>query len=231
MTTSTPHSPTRRLRVWDLPTRIFHWLLAFSVVSALISGEVGDAALVWHFRLGYCIIALLLFRIVWGFIGGHWSRFQQFLYSPKTILAFLRGQSKPEYEMGHNPLGSLSVWGLLFLLGAQVVTGMMSDDEIATQGPLVQFISSATASLATNYHRHFGKVIIIALIALHVTAILFYLHKKKQNLVRPMLLGDKEVSREQALPESQDGAAQRITALVIFALIAAIVGYAAQRLG
>ncbi|MEN9588213.1 MAG: hypothetical protein RIT15_1788 [Pseudomonadota bacterium] len=225
------NASTRPLRVWDLPTRIFHWLLAFCVISSIISGEVGGNALIWHFRLGYCVIVLLIFRVVWGFVGGHWSRFKQFFYSPLTILRYLRGQSKPEHEVGHNPLGSLSVWGLLFILGAQVATGLMSDDEIASQGPLVQFISGATSSLATSYHKHWGKVIIILLIALHIAAILFYLFKKKENLIRPMLRGDKDVQVDIDLLPSQDKAAQRITALIIFAAIAVTVAYAVQRLG
>jgi cytochrome b len=225
------NASTRPLRVWDLPTRIFHWLLAFCVISSIISGEVGGNAIIWHFRLGYCVIALLIFRVVWGFVGGHWSRFKQFFYSPLTILRYLRGQSKPEHEVGHNPLGSLSVWGLFFILGAQVATGLMSDDEIASQGPLVQFISGATSSLATSYHKHWGKVIIILLIALHIAAILFYLFKKKENLIRPMLRGDKDVQVDIDLLPSQDEAAQRITALIIFTAIAVTVAYAVQRLG
>ena len=225
------NASTRPLRVWDLPTRIFHWLLAFCVISSIISGEIGGNAIIWHFRLGYCVISLLIFRVVWGFVGGHWSRFKQFFYSPLTILRYLRGQSKPEHEVGHNPLGSLSVWGLLFIVGAQVVTGLMSDDEIASQGPLVQFISGATSSLATSYHKHWGKVIIILLIALHIAAILFYLFKKKENLIRPMLRGDKDVQVDIELLPSQDKAAQRITALIIFAAIAVTVAYAVQRLG
>jgi len=222
---------TRPLRIWDLPTRIFHWLLAFCVISSIISGEVGGNAIIWHFRLGYCVIVLLIFRVAWGFVGGHWSRFKQFFYSPLTILRYLRGQSKPEHEVGHNPLGSLSVWGLFFILGAQVATGLMSDDEIASQGPLVQFMSGATASLATSYHKHWGKVIIILLITLHIAAILFYLFKKKEDLIRPMLHGDKDVLAERALPASKDAATQRITALVIFVLIALVVSYGVQRLG
>lgn len=225
------NASTRPLRVWDLPTRIFHWLLAFCVISSIISGEIGGNAIIWHFRLGYCVISLLIFRVVWGFVGGHWSRFKQFFYSPLTILRYLRGQSKPEHEVGHNPLGSLSVWGLLFIVGAQVVTGLMSDDEIASQGPLVQFISGATSSLATGYHKHWGKVIIILLIALHIAAILFYLFKKKENLIRPMLRGDKDVQIDIDLLPSKDKAAQRITALIIFAIIAVTVAYAVQRLG
>lgn len=225
------NSTTRPLRVWDLPTRVFHWLLAFCVISLVITGMRGGSAMEWHLKLGYSVLTLLIFRVVWGFIGGHWSRFKQFFYSPLTILRYLRGQSKPEHDVGHNPLGSLSVWGLLFILGAQIATGLMSDDEIATQGPLVKFVSSALSSLATSYHKHWGKWIIMVLVCLHIAAILFYLFKKKENLIRPMLHGDKESHHTDVLPASKDALAQRLTALTIFIVIALGVAYTVQRLG
>lgn len=225
------HTPTLKpLRVWDLPTRVFHWLLALSVIALIVTGSVGGGAMDAHLKLGYVVSALLIFRIVWGFVGGYWSRFVQFFYSPITILRYLRGQSKPEHEVGHNPLGSLSVWGLLFILGAQIATGLISDDEIATQGPLVKFVSGANSLLATSYHKHWGKWIIIALVCLHVAAILFYLFKKKENLIRPMLHGDKHIEAQSELIAAKDGAAQRVTALVIFVAVAAAVAYAVQRL-
>lgn len=229
--TTTTHNTTS-LRVWDLPTRMFHWALAFCVISLIITGTRGGASMEWHMRLGYCVIALLLFRIVWGFVGGYWSRFVQFFYSPMTILNYLRGKSLPAHTIGHNPLGSLSVWAMLVILIAQVSTGLISDDEIATQGPLTKFVSSATSLLATSYHKHWGKVIIILLVALHIAAILLYLFKKKENPIRPMLAGDKPITQNLAstLPASKDSTAQRCTALALFAAIAGSVFYAVQRL-
>ena len=225
------NSTTRSLRVWDLPTRIFHWLLAFCVISLVITGLRGGNAMEWHLKLGYSVLTLLIFRVVWGFIGGYWSRFKQFFYSPLTILRYLRGQAKPEHDIGHNPLGSLSVWSLLFILGAQITTGLMSDDDIATQGPLVKFVSGAWSSLATSYHKQWGKWIIMLLVCLHIAAILFYLFKKKENLILPMLHGDKESHHTNVLPASKDTPAQRITALVVFVLIALAVSDTVQRLG
>lgn len=221
------------VRVWDLPTRIFHWLLAVCVISLIVSGSIGGNAMIWHMKIGYAVITLLVFRVIWGFVGGYWSRFVQFFYSPLTILRYLRGLSKTEHDVGHNPLGSLSVWGLLFILGAQISTGLISDDEIATQGPLVKFVSGSLSLLATSYHKHWGKWIIMALVVLHIAAILFYLFKKKQNLIIPMLSGDKNLPASDAkdLAASKDGAAQRVTALLIFAVIALGVSYGAQRFG
>jgi cytochrome b len=223
------------IRVWDLPTRIFHWSLAACVIALLMTGTLGGNAMGWHLRFGYAVCTLLLFRIVWGLVGGYWSRFRQFLFTPSTIWKYLRGRSLPLHEVGHNPLGSLSVWGLLLLLGCQVATGLISDDEISTQGPLSKLVSSTTSLLATSYHKHWGKWIILVLLTLHVAAILFYLFRKKQNLIKPMILGDKFLGDTPALlattPVTKDEITQRITALVIFAMIVCAVTYVVQRLG
>ncbi len=224
-------SSLRLLRVWDLPTRVFHWSLAFCVIALVITASLGGNAMEWHLKLGYAVATLLIFRVVWGFVGGHWSRFKQFFFSPLTILRYLRGKSMPEHEVGHNPLGSLSVWGLLAIMGLQVATGLVSDDEIATQGPFVKFVSSATSLLATGYHKQWGKWVIVTLVCLHIAAILFYFFKKKENLIKPMLGGDKQMEASSAVPASKDEPAQRLTALALFAIIAASVGYAVQRFG
>jgi cytochrome b len=222
--TSTPTN-SKNLRVWDLPTRAFHWALAICVILLVITGSMGGDKMQLHLTLGSLVLSLLIFRIIWGFVGGYWSRFVQFFYMPWTILRYLRGESKPEHDVGHNPLGSLSVWGLLCILGAQVATGLIGDDEIATQGPLVKFVSGSTSLIATSYHKHWGKWIIITLVCLHVAAILFYLLKKKQNLIKPMIGGDKAVEDSSNLPASNDGVAQRLTALIIFVVVSAATFY------
>ncbi|MDP1654584.1 MAG: cytochrome b/b6 domain-containing protein [Hylemonella sp.] len=212
---------THRVRVWDLPTRVFHWALAACVIALVVTGQIGGSAMDWHFRLGYAVLTLLLFRLAWGLVGGHWSRFSSFLYAPSTLLRYLCGQGGPELSTGHNPLGAGSVFALLFFLLAQVATGLISDDEIATSGPLTSLVPSTWVSQATWYHHSVGKLVLIVLVALHVAAILFYLLRKRQNLVRPMLLGDKEV--EQALPSSLDDARTRLLAIVLLAVCAGLV--------
>lgn len=212
---------THRVRVWDLPTRVFHWALAACVIALVVTGQIGGSAMDWHFRLGYAVLTLLLFRLAWGLVGGHWSRFSSFLYAPSTLLRYLCGQGGPELSTGHNPLGAGSVFALLFFLLAQVATGLISDDEIATSGPLTSLVPSTWVSQATWYHHSVGKLVLIVLVALHVAAILFYLLRKRQNLVRPMLLGDKEV--EQALPSSRDDARTRLLAIVLLAVCAGLV--------
>lgn len=212
---------TYRVRVWDLPTRVFHWALAACVIALVVTGQIGGSAMDWHFRLGYAVLTLLLFRLAWGLVGGHWSRFSSFLYAPSTVLRYLRGQGGPELSTGHNPLGAGSVFALLFFLLVQVATGLISDDEIASSGPLTSLVPSTWVSQATWYHHSVGKLVLIVLVALHVAAILFYLLRKRQNLVRSMLLGDKEV--EQALPSSRDDVRTRLLAIVLLAVCAGLV--------
>ena len=209
------------VRVWDLPTRLFHWLLALCVIGMVITANVGGNAMPWHFRLGYAIATLLLFRVVWGFVGGRWSRFGSFIYSPATLLRHLRGQTPASLATGHSPTGALSVFALLAVLMAQVGSGMFSDDDIAFSGPLVSLVSEHTVGLATNYHKEIGKFIVIALVVLHLLAIAYYKWVKKTDLVRPMLHGDKTLS--EAVPPSRDGWGNRLTALVVLLLCAGMV--------
>ncbi len=213
------------IRVWDLPTRIFHWLLAAAVVGLVITANVGGNWMNWHLRLGYAVLTLLLFRLVWGFVGGHWSRFANFLYAPSSVLAYLRGRATPEHRVGHTPLGALSVFALLLILLAQVTTGLMSDDEISFFGPLVRFVSGDTVALATNYHKNVGKFIVIALVALHVGAIVFYKWVKKDSLVRPMVLGDKQMASGLKLPQARDSLASRALALMVLAVCGGAVAW------
>ena len=219
---------THRVRIWDLPTRFFHWALLVCIVGLVATGKIGNEWMVWHFRLGYCVMTLLLFRIIWGFVGGKWSRFASFIYAPGTVIAYLKGQGKPEHNAGHNPLGAGSVFALLLILMVQVATGLISDDEITNQGPLARFVSGARVSLATWWHKDIGQYAIFALVALHIVAILFYLYKKNENLIRPMINGDKEMA--QAVESAKDTAGSRIAALVVLALCAGFV-YWVQSLG
>ena len=163
-------SELQRVRVWDLPTRLFHVVLALAVIGAVVSAKIGGAAMVWHFRLGYLVFGLLVFRLLWGFLGGRWSRFASFLYSPAVTLRYLRGRATPadRLEVGHSPLGALSVFAVLAVLAVQVATGLVGDDEIANVGPLNRYVSGATGLAATAWHKQWGQWIILALVALHV---------------------------------------------------------------
>jgi cytochrome b len=213
------------VRVWDLPTRAFHWVLALCVIGSIASAWIGGSAMVWHFRLGYVVLTLLAFRILWGLMGGRWSRFGSFIYRPGTIVRYVRGQSQDHehHDVGHNPLGAFSVFGLLALLSAQVATGLFADDEVSNTGPLIKYVSGATSLRLTSWHKNFGQWLIIALIVLHVGAIMFYLLKKKQNLVRPMLSGDKHLTVD--APPSVDNARSRLLAVALLAICAGAVAW------
>ena len=210
-----------RVRVWDLPTRVFHWLLVACLAGSLASGYIGGAAIDWHARFGYGVLALVLFRLVWGFVGGHWSRFANFVRSPRTVAAYLRGQAHPDHLVGHNPLGAGSVLAILLVLLAQVATGLVNDDEISFQGPLYGFVSSRVAGAAHDFHEDWGQWLIIGLVVLHVLAIAWYTLGKRQQLVGPMVRGDKELAAPAA--SSRDDAATRVLAAVVFALCAGLV--------
>lgn len=209
------------IRVWDLPTRIFHWALTLCVTGLLITGNIGGNWMNWHLRLGYAVLTLLLFRLVWGFIGGHWSRFSSFLFAPSTVWRYLQGHVHPEHRVGHNPLGALSVFALLVILLAQVGSGLFSDDEIAFFGPLVTFVSGETVRLATDYHKNIGKFLVLGLVVLHVTAIAFYKLVKKESLVQPMVCGDKHLPI--AIPSAQDTWITRVIAFIVLGASAAAV--------
>lgn len=208
----------RKVRVWDLPTRIFHWTLVVGIICLGVSGLIGGSALAWHFRFGYCVMALLAFRIIWGLVGGRWSRFGAFIYAPKSVLNYLKGQGKPEHSVGHTPLGAASVFALLGFLLAQVSTGLISDDEIAFSGPLTHLVSNATVKLATFYHAAVGKWVILGLVLLHIGAIIFY-QRRKHKLLDAMLHGDKELAL--AVPSSRDDGWSRTAAALLFALCGA----------
>lgn len=219
------NSNLHKVRVWDLPTRIFHWALVIGIVCLAISGTIGGNAMVWHFRFGYAVLTLLLFRIIWGMVGGRWSRFGAFIYAPRTVVNYLKGRGKPEHSVGHNPLGAGSVFAMLAVLLAQVGSGLVSDDEIAFAGPLTRFVSNAKVALATSYHKNIGKWVILALVLLHIAAIVFY-QWRKHNLVGAMLHGDKELIVP--VQSSRDDAASRLSALILLAACAGFVAWVAS---
>jgi cytochrome b len=215
-----------RVRVWDLPTRLFHWLLVAAVIGLVATGYIGGALIDWHARLGYTVLALVLFRLVWGFVGGHWSRFRSFLYAPASVVAYLRGKPHPDHLVGHNPLGAGSVFAMLLVLLAQVGTGLVSDDEISFQGPLNRLVSSSRGLAATWYHKEIGQWLVIGLVVIHVAAVLFYLLRKRQNLIRPMVSGDKEVATPTR--SSRDDLVSRIGALALALLAGGFVWWLVQ---
>jgi len=209
-----------KVRVWDLPTRLFHWALAVCVLALVITGNVGGEAMVWHFRFGYMVLSLLIFRVLWGFGGGYWSRWSVLRISPSAVGAYLR-RPPESAEPGHSPVGALSTLALLTMLLLQVATGLISDDEIATAGPFVPWVSSSVSTLATHWHTETGKLILLLLVALHIAAIWFYRRFKQRHLTRTMVTGDQIFAQD--APVSRDDARSRLWGLLLWCLAAGLV--------
>jgi cytochrome b len=218
------------IRVWDLPIRLFHWLLVLCIIGSLVSVNLGGNAMEWHAYFGYSVLTLLIFRVTWGFVGSTHARFSSFFPNHKKILDYLQG--KAPRTLGHNPLGAMSVFALLFALSIQVLTGLFADDEIAFQGPLSKYVSNSFVSILSEIHES-NQVVIYTLITIHIAAIVYYKKFKREDLITPMISGDKEINpSEEAnyLPSdlgraSKDGGLQRGIALVLLSLIAVVVGY------
>lgn len=178
----------RRLRVWDGPTRLFHWLLVGLIAAAWWTAENED--LIWHYRIGFAVLILVVFRLIWGLIGGSTARFSSFVRGPRAIAAYLRGTAP--HDVGHNPLGALSVLALIGMVAAVTGLGLFAtDDDGIDPGPLAHLVSIDAADAAQELHE-VGFNILLGLVALHVAAILYYWLFKRDNLLAPMLSGSRE---------------------------------------
>lgn len=187
----------RRVRIWDPALRVFHWLLAGLVIANWLLGQFGPNIMTLHFWLGYTIVALLVFRVIWGFVGPESARFSSLLHAPRAVVGYLRdlGSRRPSHWPGHNPLGALAVIAMLLALCWQVATGLITDPEdFVNVGPLAGAVGSDIATKADAWHA-LGANIILVLVLLHIAAILFYRVWKNEDLIRPMLTGWKWVRR------------------------------------
>jgi cytochrome b len=205
----------RPILVWDLPTRLFHWLLVTLVIASFVTGRIGGLWIQYHAWSGYAILVLVVFRLIWGFVGGRHVRFSAFVHGPATILRYARTMLRrdaPEH-LGHNPLGGWSVMAMLTTLFVQAATGLFANDDIFTEGPLYPWVSKATSDWLTHIHR-LNQEVILLLVAIHVMAVLFYLMVKHQNLIRPMLTGRKHWHGEARSSANHLGRAAIITSLL-----------------
>lgn len=192
-----PTDKAERVRVWDPALRLFHWSLATLVIASWLLGQFGPNIMTLHFWLGYAIIGLLVFRIVWGFVGPAPARFGSFLRGPKAVTDYMRHMHKrePSHWPGHNPLGALSVVAMLLALIWQVSTGLISDPEdFVNVGPLAGKVATETSHKAVGWHET-GASIILILVLLHLAVILYYRTWKNEDLVTPMITGWKWVRR------------------------------------
>jgi cytochrome b len=176
-------------KVWDAPTRLFHWLIVGLVAFSWWTAE--EHMMDWHRRSGFTIVGLLVFRIWWGFAGPATARFSHFLKGPGTVFGYVPKLFSKDYKaaFGHNPLGALSVIAILLALIAQVGLGLFAmDTDGIESGPLARFVSYDTAEQMGDLHEDAFNILLI-LIALHIAAIAFYVVVKRINLITPMITG------------------------------------------
>jgi cytochrome b len=219
---TTAQVATQRIALWDLPTRLFHWGLVAAVATAFVSGQLGGNLITLHGKAGLVVVGLLVFRVVWGFVGNVYARFLHFAPTPGRLRAYLKGQWQGH---GHNPLGALSVFVLLGLLALQVGTGLFTNDDIAFTGPLFSLIDEDLAQRITGLHKQLSWVL-LGFLALHLAAIVFHVRIKKHNLVKPMITGWKDVASDvsaSGTPGTTGVAPVARQSLRLVALVAALV--------
>ena len=194
---------TTKVKIWDAPVRLFHWLLVGGIAFAWFTAETGGNWMEWHERTGMFLLSLILFRLIWGFIGSDTARFSQFVKSPiEALHHWQEVRTQPTaYHAGHNPLGAWMVIALLGIVLFQGMTGLFATDDIATEGPLSGLVSGDTAEILTSIH-HLVFNFILLLAAVHIAAVLFYRFGKKTNLIKPMVLGEADWPlAQQPLPQ------------------------------
>jgi len=208
--------------VWDLPTRLFHWLLVLSILASYLTADPGAPSMQWHMWLGYWTTGLIVFRLLWGFVGPKHARFSQFIPGPRRLGAYLvtlfRRDSTP--AVGHNPLGGLAVLLMLLMVTIQAASGLFISDDIVWTGPWNPAVSGDTADWLGGIH-HLNFDILIWVIALHVATILFYRVFKRQNLLTPMITGNKPAGI--VIPGEEIESSQLLKALVIAVISAGAV--------
>jgi cytochrome b len=213
----------RAVVVWDLPTRLFHWSLAALVAVSIYTGNVGGLRVMeWHKLSGYAILTLVLFRIVWGVIGGTPSRFASFLRGPRAVAAHLRAVAARRHAPlpGHNPAGGWIVVAMLVLLAVQASSGLFASDDIFIEGPLAKRVSKATGDTLTLVHE-IGATAIYIVVAVHVAAVFAYLVVLRDNLIRPMVTGVRRLP--EAAARAAGSPAGTLRAAIVLAAAAAAV--------
>ncbi|MDO6512575.1 cytochrome b/b6 domain-containing protein [Neptuniibacter sp. 2_MG-2023] len=182
------------VKIWDLPTRIFHWVLVSLFLFLIYSGNWDDSLMQWHFYSGYLLSGLILFRILWGIVGTYYARFCSFIVSPIKGLSYLKSTFKgdtSEHFYGHNPAGAMMVVMLILLLMLQVASGLVTSDEVLWEGPFYASVSDALASLGAEVH-HTVQIILQCLVGLHILGVITHSILFKEKLVASMVTGTKK---------------------------------------
>lgn len=217
-----------RVAVWDLPVRVVHWWIVALLVGLIVTGRLGGDWLLWHMRFGQAMLALVVFRVIWGFVGSRNARFSSFLYAPSQVVRYARSLFRAhELHATHNPLGGWMVVLLLVALLAQALMGLFTSNDILWGGPFSERVTKATSDAVSAVHRRFWRVI-VALSLLHIGAVLAHSALLKDNLIIPMLTGHKHLPEGIASPE--DAAASTAKATLLLLLCGLAVWYVVNRL-
>jgi len=213
-------SKSRTVGVWDVAVRVFHWLLVALIVVSFTTAQIGGNAMRIHELSGFTILTLVLFRILWGIFGSTHARFADFVRPPRQVLAYARSllrQGRPDFYAGHNPLGGWMIVALLACLLLQAGTGLFANDDVMTEGPLYAWVSKETSDTLSKIHET-NFYVLAALVAVHICAALYYLLRKRENLILPLVTGCKRVPEKLDAPEVRGGPLW--LALLLFALCA-----------
>lgn len=181
--------------IWDLPTRLFHWLLVVLIALQYATAKFHFLDMDWHFRFGYATLTLIVFRVCWGFFGSQSSRFRQFVRGPVAVVRYARSQfsTNPQVSIGHNPLGGWSAIVLIISVLLQAISGLFASDGVDTDGPLSDKVASSTVKIFSRIHV-WNENILLVLIALHVVAIALYFVLRHDDLLTPMISGKKAIA-------------------------------------
>ncbi|MEZ9141050.1 MULTISPECIES: cytochrome b/b6 domain-containing protein [unclassified Shewanella] len=211
----------KKIKVWDIPTRLFHWLTVGLLISLWWTADSGEME--WHQICAYSLMVLVLFRLLWGIVGSETSRFTDFVSGPTKVLNYLTGKHKSTV-VGHNPLGGYMVLFMFTVLSLQLFSGLFSSDDIFTEGPLYSTVSSDLGAWFTWLHKVNFNVI-LACIVLHISVILLYAIKGN-NLVTAMISGNKKMTdKEYNMLSQEPKMTSSVLAIIIVAAISLVIGY------
>ena len=177
-----------KIKIWDISVRIFHWTTSGLISYQLFTGLSKEGPSDTHITIGYCVLGLVLFRMLWGFWGSITARFSSFLKSPSSIINYFIKNQRTKPTFGHNPLGGYAVAAMILSIVVQVTSGLFCDDDLMLSGAFSHLTSDGFTSAANLVHAINSKVL-LALILIHLAAITWYQLVKKQNLIKPMVTG------------------------------------------
>lgn len=205
-----------RLLVWDLPVRLMHWGLVVCVAGSWLTRELEGDWFVWHTRFGYAVLVIVVTRILWGIVGTRHARFSDFVRGPRAIMAYLQDSKESAATNGHNPLGAVMILAFLAMLLVQALTGLFANDQVFETGPLFGYVTIETSDRLTTLHKQVFDFLVAAVIV-HVIAAFFYLWVRRENLILPMITGQKpagSLSDKKGIPGSRTWLAVLIAATV-----------------